>query len=372
MVGGGGCGDLLAPEPDYHLRFGRMGAYHVLTNNIELWVRDGAITFHSQDGSETVSSAFAIAGLVDSHSHSTLDLSGAGLAPGSAEVVDANLQDYFAAGVTAIRDTGGVSMAAVDARGPRLVAAGRFLAPPGRYITEWTLPTSADQLAEAARAQVAAGAAWVKIVGDWFSPTTGLVEQHYSPETLIAAVRTVHSIGARVAMHCMDFTSVEAALEAGIDSIEHGCNLTVSQIERMAAAGTAWCPTITLVSSVMNSQELPDPDYQARVRRFYNEELYELLPRAAGLGVTILAGSDTLPPADFWQEIANLHRYGLEPQAALASATTAARTYLGLHDLGEGSPADLVLYEADPRNDPEILRRPSLVMVAGKIVPAKG
>lgn len=345
-----------------------MTAYHVLAENIELWVRDGRITFKPQDDSETLSAAFAIAGLVDSHSHSTLDLSDRGLTPGSAEVVAINMQDYFAAGVTAIRDTGGVSMAAVDARGPRLIAAGRFLAPPERYFTDWTLPTPEDHLVEAAAAQVAAGAAWVKVVDDWFSPATGRVEQHYSPTTLTAVVSAAHAAGARVSMHCMDHPSVEAALESGIDSIEHGCNLTASQIERMAAAGTAWCPTIMLVSGFMSSQELPDPDYQVRVRRFYSEELQDLLPLASALGVTILAGSDTVPPADFWREIAHLHRYGLEPETALAAATTAARAYLGLHDLGEGSPADLVLYDADPRNDPEILSRPSLVMVDGQMV----
>lgn len=178
----------------------------------------------------------------------------------------------------------------------------------------------------------------------------------------------VHGAGARVAMHCMDTASVEAALDSGVDSIEHACNAQASQIERMAAQGIAWCPTIALVGGFMLDQDLPDPDYQVRVRRFYAEELRELLPRAAALGVTILAGSDTIPPARFWQEIAALHRYGLAPDAALASATTAARAHLGLHDLDEGSPADVVLYDADARNDPEILQRPSLVMVAGEIV----
>lgn len=71
---------------------------------------------------------------------------------------------------------------------------------------------------------------------------------------------------------------------------------------------------------------------------------------------------------DFWQEIATLHQYGLDPQAAVASATTVARSYLGLQDLEEGSPADVVLYDSDPRNDPEILQHPSLVMVGGEIV----
>ena len=345
-------------------------AFHIRTDDAEFWVRNGRITFSPQDGAETRSAACAIAGLVDCHAHSTFDLSDRGLAPGSAAVVTANLADYFAAGVTACRDTGGVSMAAVDAHDPRLIAAGRFLAPPGRYITAWTLPTTATDLVDAVGAQVHQGATWVKIVDDWFSPENGRVEQHYEPAVLAAAVDAAHRGGARVAMHCMDTASVEAGLQCGVDSIEHGCNIQPEQIERMAAARVAWCPTVTLVSGFMLGQELPDPQYQERARRFYLEELYALLPLAAARGVTILAGSDTIPPAEFWREIANLHRYGLDAQTALASATSAARAYLGLPDIGEGSPADVVLYDADPRLDPDVLSRPALVMVAGEILPA--
>lgn len=347
-----------------------MATFHVVAANVELWVRDGLITFTPLDGAETLSAVHAIAGLVDCHSHATFDLSKRGLAPGTAEVVDANMRDYLAAGVTAIRDAGGVSMAAVDARDPRLIAAGRFLAPHGRYFTDWTLPTEAEHLVETALAQVTAGATWVKLIDDWFSPNTGQVEQHYDAATITRVVAAVHEVGARVAMHCMDTASVEAALIAGIDSIEHGCNMEMSQLERLAASGTAWCPTITLVEGFMMAQELPDPGFQARVRRFYAEELQQLLPRAAALGVTILAGSDTIPPARFWEEIASLHRYGLDGRAAVATATTAARAFLGLHDLEEGAPADVVLYGADPGDDPEVLQRPTLVMIDGKIVSA--
>ena len=345
-----------------------MRTYHISAANIELWVSGGTITFTPQDDAETLSGAYALAGLVDCHSHSTFDLSDRDLQPGAAETVAANMRDYFAAGVTAIRDAGGVSMAAVEARDPRIVAAGRFLAPPGRYFTDWTLPTEADALATAAMAQVAAGSTWVKVVDDWFSPDTGLVEQHYDTSTLADVVHVVHEAGARVAMHCMDTASVEAALVSGVDSVEHGCNIRPEQIERMAATGTAWCPTITLVSGFMLHQEVPDPDYQTRVRRFYREELADLLPRAAALGVPILAGSDTIPPADFWQEIGALHRYGLDAETAIASATTTARSYLGLPDLEEGAPADVVLYESDPRDDPEVLQRPTLVMIGGDVI----
>jgi imidazolonepropionase-like amidohydrolase len=341
--------------------------YHVIANNIELWVRDGRIVSDPQRGADVLFGAYATAGLVDAHAHSTLDLSDRGLQAGANETVGENVVDYFMAGVTYLRDAGGVSMAAVELQGPRLAAAGRFLAPPGRYIADWTLPVDAAGLPAAVMAQTSAGARWVKVIGDWFSPDTGRVELHYEEDAVSAAVKAAHAAGVRVAMHCMDEPSIDVALAAGVDSIEHACNVTRSQVGRMAAQGTAWCPTITKLKEFMNGPT-PDPAYQTRVRAFYAEALYELLPVAAELGITILAGSDTLPPADFWREIDTLGRYGLTPDKALAAGTSEARQYLGAPDLREGSVADVVLYEADPREDPDILASPSLVMVDGMIV----
>jgi len=63
-----------------------------------------------------------------------------------------------------------------------------------------------------------------------------------------------------------------------------------------------------------------------------------------------------------------LHEYGLSPELALAAATTDARRYLGAPDLAEGAPADLVLYDGDPRDDPAALASPALVMVGGRIL----
>ena len=97
-----------------------MSAYHIVSDNAELWVRDGRFVGTPQDGADELTSTFAIAGLVDCHSHSTLATPPRADA-GSAEVVAANITDYQAAGVTAIRDAGGASMAAVDARGPRVM-----------------------------------------------------------------------------------------------------------------------------------------------------------------------------------------------------------------------------------------------------------
>ena len=342
-------------------------SYHVVATNVELWVIDGRITFTPHDHTDPLFGGFATAGLVDAHAHTTFDLSDRDLTPGADETVSENVLDYLGAGVTYLRDTGGISMAAVAQQGPRLAAAGRFLAPPGRYIPDWILPTEPSDLAAAATKQVAAGSRWVKIVCDWFSPETGKVESHYDRDVVASAVDAAHAAGARVALHCIDEQSVDIALATGVDSIEHACNATKSQVELMAERGTAWCPTITAVRG-FTSHPLSDPEYQSRVRSFYAETLYELLPLASTLGVTILAGSDTVPPAEFWREVVALHEYGLSPEGALAAATTEARGYFGVPDLEEGAPADLVLYDGDPRVDPAALASPALVMIGGRIL----
>ncbi len=71
---------------------------------------------------------------------------------------------------------------------------------------------------------------------------------------------------------------------------------------------------------------------------------------------------------EVWREIAALQESGLEPTDALAAASTVAREFLGEPALDEGAPADLVVYEQDPRNDPQVLARPALVMLGGEII----
>ena len=110
----------------------------------------------------------------------------------------------------------------------------------------------------------------------------------------------------------------------------------------------------------------PKRTEQAVINGFENAR--QMVPVAARLGVTILAGTDMYPPGSIWREVAALQASGLEPALALAAASTAARAFLGEPALVEGAPADLVLYERDPRNDPEFLTQPSLVMFRGQLI----
>jgi imidazolonepropionase-like amidohydrolase len=82
----------------------------------------------------------------------------------------------------------------------------------------------------------------------------------------------------------------------------------------------------------------------------------------------VLAGTDDLPHGNVVAEIRQLIAAGLPPSAALGAASWTARDYLGLPGLEEGAPADVVAYADDPRVDPECLRHPSRVVLAGRVV----
>src|SRR5262249_10483644 len=126
---------------------------------------------------------------------------------------------------------------------PRVVTAGRFLAPPGGYfpglareIAEGDLPTAALE-----EFQVSGG--WVKVIGDHPGPD-GRFRHHWRPETLRVTAEAVHRAGGRLAIHAVSAPAVEAAVEAGFDSIEHGVEMTDDTIRDMVKRAIAWVPTL--------------------------------------------------------------------------------------------------------------------------------
>jgi imidazolonepropionase-like amidohydrolase len=288
------------------------------------------------------------------------------------ETIQANLATNLAAGVTALRDPGspgGESIAFQGRAGqPLLQAASRFLAPEGRGqpIAQWTNPA---ELPGAAAEHARSGARWVKIVADWakFDKQLGrrIVPANYDADAIRAAVAAVHAAGARVVAHCQG-DSAPACVAAGVDSLEHGDALDEALLREMARNGIAWTPTLAMTEMLAN---IVGRDDEQR-RRFANDryDTYRhLLPIAARLGVTILAGTDMLPHGTAAREVEALVRCGLEPRAALRAASTGARAFLGWPGIADGSPADLVLYRANPREDPAVLRSPALVMLAGEV-----
>jgi len=312
---------------------------------------------------EELPGRYALAGLVDAHAHPTVatDERGPYLADGAYGA--ARLEDYAASGVTVIRDAGGLSQVTVSFAGtavagrPVVTAAGRFLAPAGRYFPRMHVPVAPDELIAAIQAEVAAGAAWVKIIGDFprweeDGPVPGTTAATYDLGCLRQAVDAAHAAGARVAVHSNLPDSGLAGI--GADSIEHGRALGHRELEALGARGGAWTPTLC---AMLQHRDSPDPAARARAGEL-RERLRDCLPYAVAHGVRVLAGTDVA--GTIAEEIALLAGHGLTPGQAIAAAGSLARDFLGIHPAG-----DIVTYDQDPREDPGVLASPAAVVVRG-------
>ena len=312
---------------------------------------------------EELPGRYALAGLVDAHAHPTVaaDEHGPYLVDG--EYGAARLDEYAASGVTVIRDAGGRSQVTLNfartavAGRPVVTAAGRFLAPAGRYFPRMYAPTASDGLAAAIQAEVAAGAGWVKIIGDFpewgeDGPVPDSTASSYDLVTMRQAVAVAHAAGARVAVHSTLPDSGLAGI--GADSIEHGPALGHAELDSLGARGGAWTPTLC---ALLQNRDSPDPAVLAQVGEL-RDRLRNCLPYAVAHGVRVLAGTDVV--GTIADEIALLASHGLSAAQAIAAAGSVARDFLGIHPAG-----DIVTYEVDPREDPSALGRPAAVVVRG-------
>jgi imidazolonepropionase-like amidohydrolase len=314
-------------------------------------------------GAEPLPGRYVLPGLVDAHCHLSVAAGPDGPVAVSADTMRANLAAARAAGVTGIRDVGspGSITLSLVADGAGLAVSGRFLAPPGQYFPDLHDPVPAEDLVAAALTEIDAGAGWVKLVGDFPTVHADQPWDPPSPTYPVADVRrlveAVHAAGARVAAHTTTRFATEL-IAAGVDSVEHGTELTEADLDALAARGGAWTPT--LCASLGGRRDDPERERRRLDRR---EQLRALLAAASARGVTIMTGSDVVGTVA--GEVAFLAELGLPPEAALAAATTAARDYFGFPQLRAGQPAELVTYEQDPRDDPAVLARPAAVVSNG-------
>jgi imidazolonepropionase-like amidohydrolase len=335
---------------------------------VDLWVDDdGRLASEPPSGAERLPGRFVAPGLVDAHAHPTVTMTDSGPAAlPTADVLDL-LAGWAAVGVCLVRDTGspGGSVLRLDlaAGMPRLQAAGRFLAPAGRYFTA-LLPDEVpqDQLTDLALAELARGSRWVKLIAD-FPPVAdgmpaGPAGPTYSLEAVEAMITAVHAAGAKVAAHTTT-DLVGSLVRAGVDSVEHGTGLDESALRLMAGTGAAWTPTLCA------ALRIPDTAPEAVRQRVetYRERLRDLLPLAHRLGVPILTGTDTA--GSVVREISLLAQHGLEPAAALRAATTAGYRFLNERYDEAGQLTTLVTYDTDPREDLAALSAPAAVVIDG-------
>ncbi|HET9873080.1 MAG TPA: amidohydrolase family protein [Propionibacteriaceae bacterium] len=336
----------------------------------DLWVVDGVVRVGPVANAETITrTGFILPGLVDAHCHVGLDANGA--VPDETSLAQA-VTDRDA-GALLLRDAGSPADTRwIDDRPdlPRIIRAGRHLARPKRYLRNYGEEVEPEQLVSAVERQVAVGDGWVKLVGDWIDREVGDLAPLWPQDVATAAIDRAHELGARVTAHVFGEQAAEELVAAGIDGIEHGTGLSAASIASMAKRQVALVPTLVQLEnfeSFAAAGEARFPLYAKHMRALYARRL-EVFGDAVDAGVPIYAGTDAggfLPHGLIGAEMAALTQF-CSNEYALGAGSWRARRWLGRPDtVSDGAPADLVVFDSDPRIDLGVLRAPAAVILRG-------
>ncbi|MBS0662618.1 MAG: amidohydrolase family protein [Verrucomicrobia bacterium] len=198
-------------------------------------------------------------------------------------------------------------------------------------------------------------------------------QQLMTDDEMRAAVETAHSLGLRVAAHVYPAAAIEAAVKAGVDSIEHGSFATPEALALMKAHGTYLVPTLS-VFDVFYAVAREHPEFLTpgtAAKELANDLLpKQNFPQAVRSGVKIAFGTD-LGEGDHTMEFGLMIAGGMSPADALAAATSRAADLLGASDrvgaVRPGRYADLVATPGNPLNDPTQFAKVEFVMKGGVI-----
>ncbi|MFG1810194.1 amidohydrolase family protein [Streptomyces sp. NPDC049040] len=338
----------------------------------ELWVVGGRITYLRPAAEAVAVDGWALPGLVDAHCHVGLDAHGA---------VDHDTAEKQAladreAGALLLRDAGSPSDTRwTDERDdlPRIIRAGRHIARTRRYIRNYAHEIEPGDLAAYVRREARRGDGWVKLVGDWIDRDKGDLAPCWPADALAEAIAAAHEEGARVTAHCFAEDSLADLVAAGIDCVEHATGLTDDTVPLFAEHGVAIVPTLVNIATfprLADSGQAKFPRWSDHLRRLHARR-HETVRNAYDAGIAVYAGTDaggSLPHGMIAAEVEELVTAGLPVEAALSAATWGAREWLGRPGLTEGAPADLVVYETDPRADVRVLAAPRRIVLRGTVV----
>jgi imidazolonepropionase-like amidohydrolase len=279
-------------------------------------------------------------------------------------------------------------MRAIDAGfvpGPRVVPSGHAIGVTGGHCddTGWApgvaergpeggVADGPEAVTRAVRYQIKHGAKLIKCVGSGgvMSPTGPPGAQQYSTEELAAIAEEAHRRGLRVATHCHGDVAVNAAMDAGIDCVEHGFMIGDETIQRLVDTGTFLVSTCALTENWDVSDQ--PRSLQAKAAEVFPKSK-ESLSKAIEAGVKIALGTDA--PA-IWhgrnaEELEVLVQRGMSPIQAIRAATTVAAELIDAPDLGRIAPgmlADVIGVTGDPTRDISTFLRVPFVMKDGAVV----
>ena len=372
--------------PDTWVSFEDGKIVSVSQNSFEWEPEEGEIFARSREG-------YLIPGLIDTHVHLTrfddgkhkyrsmVDL----FEPAGRQSLKAlkHAQQHLRAGVTTVRDLGSSDLGDILARdainagefeGARIVAGGHALTATGGHMDASRyrpgipyegfsfMGYPVDGVAEARRCVrqcIKEGSDVIKV-----NISTGAnAAPEMMADELQAIIEIAHQRERKVCGHSQGKLGVDWALDAGIDSLEHGRFISDEQFERMARQGTFLTPTLTPDTYPPNFDHLEEPG--ASWLKGALKVMYPAVLRAYQHGVKVTCGSDAsmeyIRHGMVAWEVEQLHKAGLPEIEALMGATEYAAENLGMEDrigsIRENHYADFVMLKSDPLNDLDVLKK---------------
>jgi imidazolonepropionase-like amidohydrolase len=304
------------------------------------------------------------------------------------------------AGFTTVRDLGNEPRLIFSLRdainsgayeGPTIVAAGRSISVSGghgdvnglnRELTDVREPRAihvcngADDCRRAVREQISRGAEVIKFAatGGVLSNVAGGLNQQMMPDEMRAIVETARMFGRRVAAHAHGADGINAALEAGVNSIEHGTFTDDRTFALYRQSGAYYVPTLLApAAAVADGQRGVLTQAQFDKAREASGNAERSFARALRERVNIAFGTDSgvSPHGRNAEEFALMVRAGMTPMAAIRSATVGGATLLGRQDsvgtIAPGMDADIIAVAGDPLQDVRLLENVRFVMRHGRV-----
>ncbi|GLW96902.1 amidohydrolase family protein [Microtetraspora sp. NBRC 16547] len=299
----------------------------------------------------------------------------------------ADIGKILRSGFTTVREAGGPLgpslrqvIDAGEIEGPRVVPAYLGLSRTGGHGDCHTLPVSwvreqpfmalvvdgPNNLRKAVRTVSREGGRWVKVwaSGGVLSERDSPEHMHFGPDELAAIVEEAHAIDLPVGAHCESLAATYAAVEAGVDAIEHGFQLDNDVCEAMRERDVTLVSTLSVLQRYArwSGPEITADQRDDAKRLLAKAE--ESLATAVRHGVRVAMGSDCFaePMTPFGRsadELGYMRDVGVDADTILRSATSVAARLVGMESkigtVAEGAYADLLLLPADPRADLDVV-----------------
>ncbi len=381
----------------------------IVRNNVIIEVRAGYVAPGQVSGTANakvidLKDQFVMAGLIDAHTHilSQQEPNGREIRVTRSSELSTLMGVEFGmrtlrAGFTTIRNVGGDRNAIFALRdginqgivmGPRIKAAGRGITPTGGHgdgggFRDDVFPHPhsgvCDGVAEcrkAVRTQVKYGADHIKYVatGGVLSQTATGTGQQFTDEEQVALVQAAHAMGRKVAAHAHGKIGLEAALRAGVDSIEHGSYLDEETADLFVATGAYLVPTL-IAGHTVERIATERPDFFIPAVRQKALEVGPVMKNALRIayerGVKIAFGTDAgvNDHGTNAYEMVLMNEAGMGERDILISATVNAADLMDLTDITgtieAGKDADIVATRGNPLEDISTMMRPTFVMARG-------